>query len=139
MVPAITSAQVSGIMMKISTHKAMGIDGISARLLRIGMPAIAPCIARLINLSMSTGKFLLVGKLPKSPRFSRVVPCPIHQTIEPISVLPLLSKIIERHMHNSLYAFLTDQNLIYSRQSGFENIIAQKLRLLRLSTSCFLI
>lgn len=49
LVPAITSAQVSAIMMKISSHKATGIDGISARLLRIGMPAIAPCIARLIN------------------------------------------------------------------------------------------
>ncbi|XP_015747956.1 PREDICTED: uncharacterized protein LOC107327726 [Acropora digitifera] len=65
MVPAITSAQVSGIMMKISSHKATGIDKISARLLRIGMPAIAPCIARLINLSMSTGKFSTRWKTAK--------------------------------------------------------------------------
>ena len=37
----------------------------------------------------------------------------------PISVLPVLSKIIERHFHDSLYDFLNENNLIYSRQSGF--------------------
>ena len=37
----------------------------------------------------------------------------------PISVLPVLSKIIERHFNDSLYDFLTENNLIYSRQSEF--------------------
>lgn len=37
----------------------------------------------------------------------------------PISVLPVLSKIIERHTHDALYGYLTDNNLIYPRQSGF--------------------
>ena len=37
----------------------------------------------------------------------------------PISVLPVLSKLIERHMYNALYDFLHENNLIYSRQSGF--------------------
>ena len=35
----------------------------------------------------------------------------------PISVL--LSKIGERHVHNALYSFLSENNLIYTRQSGF--------------------
>ena len=119
MVPAITSAQVSGIMMKISSHKAMGIDGISARLLRIGMPAIAPCIARLINMAMSTGKFPTRWKTAKVTPLFKSGALSDPSNYRPISVLPVLSKIIERHMHNSLYAFLTEQNLIYSRQSGF--------------------
>ena len=37
----------------------------------------------------------------------------------PISVLPVLSKITERHTHDALYGYLTDNNLIYPRQSGF--------------------
>ena len=37
----------------------------------------------------------------------------------PISVLPVLSKIIERHVHDALYSYLCDNNLIYSKQSGF--------------------
>lgn len=37
----------------------------------------------------------------------------------PISVLPVLSKIFERHLHNSLYAFLNDNDLLYQLQSAF--------------------
>ena len=34
-------------------------------------------------------------------------------------MLPVLSKVIERHVHDSLYSYLTENNLIYPRQSGF--------------------
>ena len=36
-----------------------------------------------------------------------------------ISVLPVLSKIFERHLHNSLYVFLRDNDLLYQLQSAF--------------------
>ena len=39
----------------------------------------------------------------------------------PISVLPILSKIAERHVHNALYSFLCENDLIYIRQSGFRS------------------
>ena len=37
----------------------------------------------------------------------------------PISVLPLISKVIERAVHNQLYSFLTNMNLLSKDQSGF--------------------
>ena len=39
----------------------------------------------------------------------------------PISVLPFLSKIAERHVHNALYNFLYENDLIYIRLSGFRS------------------
>ena len=39
----------------------------------------------------------------------------------PISVLPILSKIAERHVHNAVYSFLCKNDLIYIRQSGFRS------------------
>ena len=39
----------------------------------------------------------------------------------PISVLPILSNIAERHVHNALYSFLCENDLIYIRQSGFRS------------------
>ena len=39
----------------------------------------------------------------------------------PISVLPILSKIAERHVHNAVYSFLCENDLIYIRQSGFRS------------------
>ena len=37
----------------------------------------------------------------------------------PISILPLLSKPIERHIHKYLLNFLTEHNLLSQSQSGF--------------------
>lgn len=37
----------------------------------------------------------------------------------PISVLPVLSKIIERHVHDHLSEYLNVHDLIYKNQSGF--------------------
>ena len=37
----------------------------------------------------------------------------------PISVLPVLSKVIERHVHDTLYSYQSDNTLIYAKQSGF--------------------
>ena len=37
----------------------------------------------------------------------------------PISVLPVLSKVIERHVHDTLYTYLSENTLIYPKQSGF--------------------
>ena len=39
----------------------------------------------------------------------------------PISVLPILSKIAERHVHNAVYSFLCENDLICIRQSGFRS------------------
>ena len=40
----------------------------------------------------------------------------------PISVLPVLSKIIERREHNHQPQYLNDHDLIYRNQSGFRKM-----------------
>ena len=39
----------------------------------------------------------------------------------PISVLPLLSKIIEKHVAENLKSYLSNHHLLYERQSGFRS------------------
>ena len=39
----------------------------------------------------------------------------------PISVLNCRSKIIERNVFNTIYSFLTEENLFHKRQSGFRH------------------
>ena len=37
----------------------------------------------------------------------------------PISVLPIISKVLEKLVHNQIYSFLSDNNLLCADQSGF--------------------
>ena len=39
----------------------------------------------------------------------------------PISVLPIISKIIERPIHDQLYFYLTNECLLWYSQSGFRS------------------
>ena len=38
----------------------------------------------------------------------------------PISALPCFSKILERIIYNRLYKYLTDNNILYKKQFGFQ-------------------
>ena len=40
---------------------------------------------------------------------------------KPISVLPLLSKAIEKHVAENLKSYLSEHDLLYERQSGFRS------------------
>ncbi|CAB3989417.1 Hypothetical predicted protein [Paramuricea clavata] len=42
----------------------------------------------------------------------------------PISILPTLSKLLERHVHISFYKFLKSNNLLHKAQSGFRNLFS---------------
>ena len=131
-VPDITNAQVLQIIKGISPHKAAGIDKISARFLRIAAPILAPSIARLINMSFSTGKFPTRWKTANVTPLFKQGAASDPSNYRPISVLPVVSKVIERHMHNSLYAFLMDNNLLYSTQSGFRRMYSTETALIKL-------
>ena len=41
----------------------------------------------------------------------------------PISVLPCFSKILEKIMYNGLYFYLTENNLLYNKQFGFQKAV----------------
>ena len=47
-----------------------------------------------------------------------------------ISALPVLSKVIERHVYNCLFKYLTDNSLIYANQSGFRQKFSTKIALI---------
>ncbi len=55
---------------------------------------------------------------------------------KPISMLCVLSKILEEHIHNKLYAFLTQYNLIHLAQSGFRKFHFCETALTKLASQC---
>ena len=78
-----------------------------------------PSIASLYNLSLRS------GSLPAEWKRSNIVPVPKEssksdvRSFRPISLLPLISKTFEKHIHHILLQFLTRDNLLSNNQFGF--------------------
>ena len=94
-----TVEEVQHMLQRLDTEKANGPDAISARMLNHTASAIAPSVTELFNLSIRT------GQLPKDWKVSHVVPIPKRpgakspSDFRPISLLSVLSKVLEKHFH----------------------------------------
>lgn len=56
-VPNITTDQIKELLLSIPCHKATGLNGIGARVLKVAAPSISSSLARLINHCIETGEF----------------------------------------------------------------------------------
>ena len=117
--PEMTTEQTLKLIQAISSNKATGIDGLSARLLKIAAPAIAPSLTKLMNICITTGVFPSAWKVARITPLYKADAKSDKNNYRPVSVLPVLSKVLERHMHNHTYSFLKDSNALYQFQSGF--------------------
>ena len=109
------------LLQNMKKSKAPGIDNINGRFLRDGANIMGKPIAQLCNLSLSSSSFPSCCKTAKlKPLFkkgSKTDP----QNYRPISLLPIISKVIERVVHNQTNSFLTQNNILYTFQSGFRS------------------
>ena len=116
-----TEQTVLKILKDLKTSKAPGIDNIKGMFLRDGANILAVPIAQLCNLSMSTKSFPSNCKIAKlKPLFkkgSRTDP----KNYRPISLLPLISKIMEKVVHEQTNVFLNENKIFFKFQSGFRS------------------
>jgi hypothetical protein len=102
----------------MSRKKAAGPDGLPGALLKVLAGQLATPVARLLNLILRT------QRIPRPWLEARVVPVPKISTpscakdYRPISLLPTLSKLLERHLLQLLKISLLDPCLP-SQQFGF--------------------
>ncbi|KAI8518827.1 hypothetical protein Bbelb_020840 [Branchiostoma belcheri] len=103
----------------LNTSKATGLDQLNNRLLKAAADVIAPSLTDILNESLAKQEF------PEDWKQARVTP--IHKAgdralpnnYRPVSILPTVSKILERAVHTQLYDYLTENNILSDRQSGF--------------------
>ena len=80
---------------------------------------LAPPITLLINKSLESGKFPTPLKLAKVfPVFKGGIKTD-PSNYRPISILPTISKLFEKHVNHHLMGFLNKFKLIHRSQSGF--------------------
>ena len=119
----------------LNVSKATGQDGISARFIKDASGVIAKPITHIINLS------LVKGEVPNDFKIAKVNPLfkkgdrNCESNYRPVSVLPVISKTIERIVFDQLHSYLDKNNLIYKFQSGFRKSYSTESALAFLSDS----
>ena len=99
--PPITCEFVENYVLKIPSSKATGADGISVKLLLAGVKGLAPSISRLINMSLTSNQFPSRWKIASVTALFQAGEISYLNNHRPISILPVLSKIIERHVYTT--------------------------------------
>ena len=112
---------VKKILKDLKPSKAPGIDNITGRFLKDGANILALPIAQLCNLSISLSSFPKLCKTAKVKPLFKKGHKTDPQNYRPISLLPIISKIIERVVHDQTNMFLTQNKILHKYQSGFRS------------------
>lgn len=114
----VSEEDVLKVIMSLKS-KALGLDGINLTIIQLSCPLILPYITHLINFCLENSVF------PKKWKEGRIIPIPkINppnelKNLRPITILPCLSKVLERLMEAQLREFLGEKDILPETQSGF--------------------
>ncbi|CAG2249490.1 unnamed protein product [Mytilus edulis] len=120
-IPFIKLDETKKLLSKLETSKATGLDEVGPFFIKLSSEALAPSITYLINLS------ILEGVFPENLKLAKVTPIfkngdkHMPENYRPISILPTLSKIFEKHVAKHFYLYLSKYKVLHEAQSGFRS------------------
>lgn len=98
---------------------AKGHDQINAHLLDISLAQLLNVIEHLFNFSLQSSVFPVAWKMANIIPIPKVKDPKEPKDFRPVSILSILSKMLEKIVHNQLSDFLIINNIINPMQSGF--------------------
>lgn len=114
------ASEIANIIKQMKNKSAAGHDGIGPKVVKKLATKLIPLLLHLISVIFATGAY------PKT--FKKAVVTPVFKSgskkstdnYRPISVLPILNKIVEKVLHRRLLVYTNDHlKMIYSYQFGF--------------------
>ena len=134
-IPCLTTENVKLIINKLNNKKSMDVNFLNSSIIKISLPYIVHALTFIYNLSIITNTYPTIFKkarvipLPKSSDTSNL------DNYRPISILSVLSKPLEKHIHFHLMNYLEKNELLHSFQSGFRAKHSAHTALTRLNDS----
>ena len=104
----------------LKRNKASGVDDLNSNIIIDAYNDIKVPLFYVFKTSIREGVFPDALKIAKVSPIFKTGDTSLLGNYRPISVLPVFSKILERIMYNRLYNFLIKNNLLFSRQFGFQ-------------------
>ena len=110
------------IINKLKSKSSSGHDGLSSIQLKCISSNIIAILTHIINQSLCTGIFPDSLKLAKiSPIFKKGNPH-LTDNYRPISLLPIISKVLEKVVFLQVYDYFVENKLLYDSQYGFRKL-----------------
>ena len=127
-------SEIEKIIKSLDSNKSSDIYGMSPKLLKILSPAISETLSNIFNKSFA------LGVLPDQMKLATITP--IFKggskldvsNYRPVSVLPIISKVLQKLMLTRLTKYLDKSKIIYEHQFGFQKSRSTTLAVLDLST-----
>lgn len=128
----ITEAEVYKIVKSVKSN-ASGYDGISLKLILYSLPVILSYITHIINVCIEENRFPDACKIAVVTPIPKLSTATEYKDLRPISVLPLLSKVLEKIMESQLLVHINKYHLLPATQSGFHKGYACETALLHVT------
>lgn len=128
----ISEFDVQKILYAIKTN-ALGHDGLNIIVLLMCCPHILPYITHILNFCLENNIF------PDAWKQALILPIPKNNNptefkdLRPISILPTLSKVLEREVESQLREHVTKFNILPDMQSGFRPLHSCETALLNIT------
>lgn len=114
-----TEKEIVDIINNLDSNASVGLDGISTKVIKCVKDSVKTQLTKCFN------KLLDAGSFPDTLKIAKITP--IHKSgtkaepgnYRPISVLPVLSKVLEKVLHTRLQNYLDSINFFFERQYGF--------------------
>ena len=120
-IPLLTAYEVGKLIAGLTSKTFMGPDNIPTYLLKLAIPYVVDSLTYIYNLCIQKNVF------PKIFKTAKVTPLPKNtdrtdpNNFRSISLLSVLSKPLERHVHRHLSTFMEKHNLFHILQSEFRS------------------
>ena len=118
-IPPLTSCFVKKQINLMSSTKATSDDKVPVRLLKLSVNEVADSLTSIVNLSFETATFRDIWKIARVTPIYKSGDKSVQLNYRPISVLPVISKIYERHIHVSFLSWLQKFRLLIENQSAY--------------------
>jgi hypothetical protein len=100
---------------------AVGLDDISLKFIKLFLPMILSPLTHIFNESISSNIFPLDWKRSKIVPVAKVKDPSRLKDYRPISILPSLSKALEKIMRDQIVSYCNERGLLNQYQSGFRS------------------
>lgn len=114
-----TPDDIFKIINSLKNTYSTGFDGIATKVIKHVADIISPVLSHIMNLCIDCGIFPDKLKLTIVKPLFKKNDKQIMNNYRPVALVSIFSKIFEKYMHHSLYAYLEKYNILIEGQFGF--------------------